>query len=55
VTDGGDASIIPAPKETVNTYGDVFGTVALAALICAGICLALSPKLKAWMHEGVEA
>jgi POT family proton-dependent oligopeptide transporter len=46
----GDENIIPIPLETVNVYGDVFKQIAVAALICGGICLALSPLLKRWMH-----
>ncbi|NRA94869.1 MAG: hypothetical protein HRU14_01525 [Planctomycetes bacterium] len=48
---GGDASL-PAPIDTVNVYGDVFGQIAIAALIAGGCCLLLSPLLKKWMHEG---
>jgi POT family proton-dependent oligopeptide transporter len=49
---GGDENLIPVPLETVNVYGDVFKQIAIAAIICSCICLALSPLLKAWMHEG---
>ncbi|MCB9831350.1 MAG: peptide MFS transporter [Planctomycetes bacterium] len=49
----GDAKL-PAPIETVNTYGDVFQKIAIAAIISGVICLVLSPLLKKWMHEGVE-
>ena len=47
---GGDENIIPVPLETVNVYGDVFKQIAIAAIICSGICFALSPLLKKWMH-----
>ena len=50
---GGDASL-PAPIDTVNVYGDVFGQIAIAALIAGGCCLLLSTLLKKWMHEGEE-
>ena len=38
----------------MNTYGDVFQKIAIAAIISGVICLVLSPLLKKWMHEGVE-
>ncbi len=47
---GGDANMIPIPLETVNVYGDVFKQIAIAAIICSGVCFALSPLLKKWMH-----
>ena len=47
----GDATTIPPPIETVQVYGDVFGKIALAAMISGGVCLLLSPLLKYWMHE----
>jgi len=47
---GGDENVIPIPLQTVNVYGDVFKQIAIAAVICGAICLALSPLLKAWMH-----
>ena len=48
---GGDENVIPIPLETVHVYGDVFKQIAIAAMICGGICLALSPILKVWMHS----
>jgi POT family proton-dependent oligopeptide transporter len=50
---GGEGSGIPVPLATVNTYGDVFGKIAIAAIICGTFCLVLSPILKAWMHTDV--
>ncbi|MCI0363413.1 MAG: peptide MFS transporter [Phycisphaerales bacterium] len=44
---------VPIPKETVNLYGDVFGKIAITAVISGFICLALSPLLRKWMHEKV--
>jgi POT family proton-dependent oligopeptide transporter len=41
---------IPVPKDTVNVYGDVFGQIAIAAIVAAVICIALSPLLTRWMH-----
>jgi POT family proton-dependent oligopeptide transporter len=46
--------VIPAPIETVNMYGEVFGKIAIAAMIAALICFALSPLLTIWMHREVE-
>ncbi len=53
-SEGGDTastSAFPAPIETVNLYGGVFGKLALTAMLCGLVCLILSPVLKAWMHE----
>jgi POT family proton-dependent oligopeptide transporter len=43
---------IPAPKVTLPIYANVFGIIAIAAVISAAICFALVPLLKKWMHEG---
>jgi POT family proton-dependent oligopeptide transporter len=51
---GGGKTLIPVPKETVNVYGDVFGTIAISALVSALICLVLVPWLNRWMHPEVE-
>ena len=52
VAHGGDGeNVIPPPLETVNVYGDVFGTVGLMAVAAAVVVFALSPLLKKWMHE----
>ena len=51
--EGGGGAMIPAPIETVNVYGDVFGTIALWAIGSGVLCLLISPILKSWMHEGV--
>jgi proton-dependent oligopeptide transporter, POT family len=51
VTQGeGAETVIPSPIETVNVYGDVFGTIAISAIVSAAICFALSPLLTRWMH-----
>ncbi|MEE3053515.1 MAG: oligopeptide:H+ symporter [Planctomycetota bacterium] len=50
--EGGGA--IPVPSETVNTYGDVFGLLAIIGLASGTFCLVLSPMLKRWMHEGED-
>ena len=52
VTEGsGEDTFIPAPIETVNVYGDVFGKIAITAMICGLVCLVISPILKNWMHQ----
>jgi POT family proton-dependent oligopeptide transporter len=51
----GTAITIPPPSETVGVYGQVFGQIAVAAMIAAVICLALSPMLSRWMHEDEPA
>jgi POT family proton-dependent oligopeptide transporter len=48
---GGAGADLPAPINTVNVYGDVFGTIALTAMACGGVCILMSPLLKYWMHE----
>jgi POT family proton-dependent oligopeptide transporter len=52
VTEGGngEGNVIPVPLETVNVYGDVFGKIAVSAMVSAVICLILSPLLRRWMH-----
>ncbi len=49
--EGNGAEGIPIPKETLHVYGDVFGKIAVAAVISAAICFLLAPILKRWMHE----
>ena len=46
--------LIPPPIETVNTYGDVFGMLALIAAGSALICFALAPLLGRWMHTDMD-
>ncbi len=48
---GESGGVLPAPVDTVNTYGDVFGKIAIAAIVSSIICFALVPVLKRWMHE----
>jgi len=50
---GGEEGGIPAPIDTVDVYGGVFGNIAIAALVSAVIVLAMSPLLRKWMHEDV--
>ncbi len=51
---GGGSQWIPPPTDTVNTYGDVFGTIALTAAGAAVVCFAMSPLLKRWMHTELD-
>jgi len=55
VTEGREGATIPPPSETVGTYGDVFGGIALAALASAVLLLAISPLLKKWMALDEDA
>lgn len=55
VHEPGGEQTIPPPSETVDLYGGVFGKIAVAALISAVICFALSPLLKKWMHSEIES
>ncbi|MDZ4852114.1 MAG: peptide MFS transporter [Pirellulaceae bacterium] len=55
--DGGESGgvqRIPAPIDSVHVFGDLYLKIAIAAIISACICLALSPLLKRWMHEEAE-
>jgi proton-dependent oligopeptide transporter, POT family len=52
--DGNASQAIPAPIETVHIYGDLYFKIAVASTVSAGICFALIPLLKYWMHEGEE-
>ena len=48
---GGESNGIPIPRESLHVYGDLYLKIAVAAIVSAMICLALSPMLKYWMHE----
>ena len=52
---GGKENVIPPPIETVHVYGDVFGHIAIAAMVSGVILLALSPLLVRWMHGADRA
>jgi POT family proton-dependent oligopeptide transporter len=50
------AAAVPDPTVTLHLYGDVFGGIAVGALISALACFAVSPLLVRWMHRaGAEA
>ncbi len=52
VTEGsGNELTVPPPSETVHVYGNVFGQVAIIAIISAAICFLMAPLLNRWMHE----
>jgi len=49
-----DAAVIPAPTETVDLYGDLYGMIGSLAVGCGLVCLVLSPILKRWMHMDIK-
>jgi POT family proton-dependent oligopeptide transporter len=51
VSEGSEGGGIPIPLKTVDIYGDIFGKIAVAAIISAVICFALAPLLNKWMHS----
>jgi POT family proton-dependent oligopeptide transporter len=51
----GAAAVVPPPCDTVHTYGNVYGIIAVAAGVAALLCFCLVPLLKRWMHEGEES
>ena len=55
VSHGGEGEqVIPPPIETVDLYGNVFGTIAITAMCSAAVCFVLSPLLSRWMHPEVD-
>ncbi len=52
--DGDGGSSVPAPTETVDIYGNVFGEIAMAAVISDLIVCILAPTLTQWIHEGED-
>lgn len=52
---GGGEGAIPLPPETLGAYADVFGPIAIASFVAAGLLLVLSPLVKKWMHEDSAA
>jgi POT family proton-dependent oligopeptide transporter len=51
----GAAQVVPEPSATVHLYGDVFGQIAISAVVAAVVCFAISPLLVRWMHAEVES
>ena len=50
----GAAQVVPDASATVHLYGDVFGQIAISAVVAALCCFALSPLLVRWMHREAE-
>lgn len=46
-----EATRVPVPKDTLSLYGDVFGNIAIAAMLSGVVCFVLSPLLVRWMHQ----
>lgn len=44
-------NFVPAPIETVNIYGNLYGLVAILAGVAGLACLVMSPLLTRWMHQ----
>jgi POT family proton-dependent oligopeptide transporter len=51
----GGLNRIPPPIETVGIYGEVFGKIAIAAIISAGSLFALAPLLNRWTHSDSQS
>ncbi len=54
VSEGGSGTTVPVPVETVDLYGNVFGTIGITAIISSLVCFLLAPLLSYWMHEGKD-
>jgi len=51
----GAEQVIPPPVDTVHVYGDLFGKIAIAALLSSVLVFFLAPFLRRWMHpEAVD-
>jgi POT family proton-dependent oligopeptide transporter len=50
VSEGGKTAVIPIPLKTVDIYGEIFGKIAIGAMVSAAICFVLAPILNKWMH-----
>jgi len=53
--EAGSSNGIPPPIETVGIYGDVFGKIAIAAIVSAASLFALAPLLNRWTHSELES
>jgi proton-dependent oligopeptide transporter, POT family len=51
VGEGESEMKVPLPKDTVVLYGNVFGKIAIAAMLAALVCFALTPVLRRYTHE----
>jgi POT family proton-dependent oligopeptide transporter len=54
VQEGEGSGPIPVPRETLHVYGDVYGQLAICAIVSAAICFALAPLLNRWMHPEAD-
>jgi POT family proton-dependent oligopeptide transporter len=52
--EAGGSNAIPPPIETLGIYGEVFGKIAIAAIVSAGSLFALAPLLNRWTHSESE-
>jgi POT family proton-dependent oligopeptide transporter len=52
--EAGGSNGIPAPIETVGIYGEVFGKIAIAAIVSALSLFALAPLLNRWTHSDIQ-
>jgi dipeptide/tripeptide permease len=52
--EAGGSNGIPPPIETVGIYGDVFGKIAIVAIISAASLFALAPLLNRWTHSDIR-
>ncbi len=41
---------IPPPQDTISLFGQVYGQIAIVAILCSVVCFMLVPLLKSWMH-----
>lgn len=55
VEHGEEEGLLPPPTETVETYANVFGPIAVAAIVSAVVVLIISPLLTKWMHQDVDS
>jgi POT family proton-dependent oligopeptide transporter len=52
--EAGGSNGIPPPIETVGIYGEVFGKIAIAAIVSAVSLFALAPLLNRWTHSEIQ-
>jgi POT family proton-dependent oligopeptide transporter len=52
--EAGGSNGIPAPIETVGIYGEVFGKIAIVAIVSAVSLFALAPLLNRWAHSDIH-
>jgi POT family proton-dependent oligopeptide transporter len=52
--EAGGSNGIPPPIETVGIYGEVFGKIAIAAIVSAVSLFALAPLLNRWTHSDIQ-